>query len=119
MGEIYDLTQVPIIKAVNIKEQEDIFMAQQYMDVADYILLDGQEAGEGKRFNWSWLNDIHWEKPWILAGGLTAHNIFNAIRLTGAHIVDVSSGVEYEKGKKDPEKIADFIYQAHVADKNR
>ncbi len=115
VGEIYDLTQIPLIKAVNIKEQDDIFMAQQYTDVADYILLDGKEGGQGERFNWSWLNDIVWEKPWILAGGLTPYNIFNAISLTGTQMVDVSSGVEYEKAKKDPEKIAEFIYQAHAA----
>ncbi len=115
VGEIFDLTQLPIIKAVNIKEENDIFMAQQYSDVADYILLDGSKAGQGEKFNWAWLDDIEWEKPWILAGGLAPHNIFNAIRLTRAQIVDVSSGVEYEKGKKDPDKIADFIHEAHRA----
>ncbi len=118
VGEIYDLTNIPIIKAVNIIEPDDIFIAQQYEDVADYILLDGSKAGGGKRFNWAWLDDFQTEKPWILAGGLTPHNIFNAIKLTGAEIVDVSSGVEYEKGKKDVEKIAEFIYQAHGAENN-
>lgn len=120
VGEIYDMTEIPIIKAVNIKEEEDIFLAQQYDDVADYILLDapamgGQMGGTGHSFNWSWLEQLELEKPWILAGGLNPRNIFNAIRMTGAEIVDVSSGVEAERGIKDTDKIADFINEAHRA----
>lgn len=120
VGEIYDMTEIPIIKAINIKDEEDIFLAHQYDDVADYILFDAPQIGDqmggtGHRFNWSWLQDIELEKPWILAGGLTPQNIFNAVRMTGAQIVDVSSGVEAEKGIKDIDKIADFINEAHRA----
>lgn len=120
VGEIYDMTEIPIIKAINIHEEEDIFLAHQYDDVADYILFDAPQIGEqmggtGHHFNWSWLQDIELEKPWILAGGLTPQNVFNAVRMTGAQIVDVSSGVEASKGIKDTDKIADFINEAHRA----
>lgn len=120
VGEIYDMTEIPIIKAININEEEDIFLAHQYDDVADYILFDAPQIGEqmggtGHRFNWNWLQDMELEKPWILAGGLTPQNIFNAVRMTGAQIVDVSSGVEASKGIKDSDKIADFINEAHRA----
>lgn len=120
VGEIYDMTEIPIIKAIHISEEDDIFLAQQYDDVADYILFDAPQIGEqmggnGQRFNWAWLQDMALEKPWILAGGLNPQNIFNAIRMTGAQIVDVSSGVEATKGIKDTDKIADFINEAHRA----
>ncbi len=59
-------------------------------------------------FDWSLLQDVQFQKPWFLAGGLNAANVAEAIRITGAPMVDVSSGIETTPGRKSAEKIAAF-----------
>ena len=62
----------------------------------------------GLRFDWDLLAAYHGPLPWGLAGGLTPDNVAEAVRITGARLVDTSSGVESEPGTKDPGKIAAF-----------
>jgi phosphoribosylanthranilate isomerase len=69
-------------------------------------------GGNAVRFDWSLLKGWHSPRPWILAGGLDPTNVADAIRLSGAGAVDVSSGVESVKGVKDPELIHAFIQNA-------
>jgi phosphoribosylanthranilate isomerase len=70
-------------------------------------------GGNGLAFDWQLIAGRRWSVPWMLAGGLTPENVAEAIRLTGARQVDVSSGVESMPGFKDPVKIEDFIEAAH------
>ncbi len=96
-------TQLPVIKALIIKDEADIHRANQ--SAADLVLLDGG-VGEGKTFAWSLLKKMH--RPYLLAGGLDPSNIAQAVREMRPYGVDVSSGVETD-GWKDPEKIKMFV----------
>lgn len=107
------------IKAIPIKTREDIENALKYKDVADMLLFDAKvdgdvPGGEGKSFDWTLLSDTCHLSPdtWFLAGGLTVDNVKTAIEITGATMVDVSSGVESSRGIKDPELIKFFIKTA-------
>jgi phosphoribosylanthranilate isomerase len=97
-------TAKPIIKAFRISSIEDIACAQS--SSADFILLDGGSGGTGQSFDWSLLKDI--DRPYFLAGGLTAHNAAQAVRLFRPYAVDVSSGVETDR-LKDFLKMSGFV----------
>ncbi len=98
---------VPIIKAVRVRDAEDILSADK-LDV-DYILLDtyvkGLYGGTGKVFDWKMIPKI--SRPYFLAGGINSENIKSALNV-GAYCLDVSSGVEID-GKKDKEKIIEIV----------
>jgi phosphoribosylanthranilate isomerase len=100
------------IKAVKMRDDTDITaLTERYHD-ADALLLDAydpvMQGGTGGRFDWNLVPKIS-KKPIILAGGLDANNVNLAIKQTRPYAVDVSTGVESEKGKKDKSKIAAFI----------
>lgn len=106
---------LPVIKALGVATAEDVAAAQSYEDVADILLFDAKPApdaavpgGAGVQFDWDLLRDIS-AKHWMLSGGLDAENVAQALRRTGAPAVDVSSGVERERGVKDAEKISAFL----------
>lgn len=98
---------IPIIKAVRVKNTEDILAADKLS--VDYLLLDtytkGEYGGSGKTFDWKMIPEI--SKPYFLAGGLNIENIKSALTV-GAYCFDVSSGVETD-GKKDKEKIIEIV----------
>jgi len=103
---------MPYIKAVRMQNGIDINnIANQYSDAIALLLdayVEGIQGGTGETFDWSRIpNDI--EKPIILAGGLTPTNVSNAIQQVSPYAVDVSGGVESEKGIKDATKIAEFM----------
>tara|TARA_E500000178_G_C16723665_1_gene618319 strand:+ start:79 stop:720 length:642 start_codon:yes stop_codon:yes gene_type:complete len=106
---------VPIIKSIPIKTIEDFQKLSYYEKVCDIILLDSKPSnnsltgGTGKTFNWKLLKNISFEKEWMLAGGLNEENILDAIKITDAPIVDISSGLESSEGIKCPEKIKQFL----------
>ncbi len=109
----------PVMKAVGIGSEDDLAALADYAEVADQILVDARPAagadlpgGNGIAFDWRLLQGRNWPKPWMLAGGLTPENVAEAVRLTGAEQVDVSSGVESAPGIKDPERIAAFVRAA-------
>jgi phosphoribosylanthranilate isomerase len=111
---------LPVMKAVGVAGEEDLPALEAYGRVADQILVDAKPApgaelpgGNGLAFDWRLIAGRRWPVPWMLAGGLTAENVGEAIRLTGARQVDVSSGVESAPGFKDPVKIEDFLEAAH------
>jgi phosphoribosylanthranilate isomerase len=111
---------LPVMKAVGVAEEADLAALDAYGRVADQILVDAKPApgadlpgGNGLAFDWRLIAGRRWPVPWMLAGGLTAENVGEAIRLTGARQVDVSSGVESAPGFKDPVKIEDFLEAAH------
>ncbi len=108
-----------VIKAVRVKDKIDEQQLKPYLDL-NAILLDtyktGQLGGTGEVFDWRAVLVYNWENtPYILAGGLHAGNVAEAVRITKPFGVDVSSGVEKEPGKKDCEKLREFIYQARQA----
>ncbi len=102
-------------KAVAVKTAADIAASSTYRDVADLILFDAKTpdnaalpGGMGVRFDWRLLSGHRHAGPWGLSGGLDPSNVAEAIRVTGAPLVDVSSGVESAPGIKDVDKIAAF-----------
>ena len=106
-------------KAVPVRTRDDLGAAARYRGAADRILYDAKTppgtlpGGMGLRFDWRLLDGFAHPLPWALSGGLDAGNVADAIGLTGAPIVDVSSGVESVPGAKDVDKIAAFLQAAH------
>jgi phosphoribosylanthranilate isomerase len=110
---------LPVMKAVGVAGAEDLPQIEAYAAVADQILVDAKPpkgadlpGGNGLAFDWRLIAGRRWPVPWMLAGGLTPDNVAEAIRLTGARQVDVSSGVESAPGVKDPAKVAAFCRAA-------
>lgn len=102
----------PYIKAVRVQKAQDIIDACKAHPGARAILLDafvqGLRGGAGQAFDWSMIPEVS-DKPLILAGGLGIDNVFDANRIPGIAALDVSSGVEAEKGIKDAAKINAFF----------
>ncbi|WP_374333551.1 phosphoribosylanthranilate isomerase [Aestuariivirga sp.] len=123
IAEIARLTGKPVIKAIRVKDDADIAAAADYSTVASLILYDAKApetlgnalpGGNGHAFDWGLLEGE--QRPaFILAGGLTPENVSQAIRVTGAPVVDVSSGVESAPGVKDIGLIRKFIEAAKSA----
>ena len=112
----------PVMKAIKIATAEDANAAFAYTDVVDLILFDARApkdstrpGGHGAAFDWHLLDGIKGRLPFMLSGGLTPDNVAEAIRITGAPMVDVSSGVESRPGEKDPELIRRFLQAAKAA----
>jgi len=119
VAEIRARFGLPVMKAVGIADEADLAAIAGYAQVADQILIDAKPptgaalpGGNGLAFDWRLIAGRDWERPWMLAGGLTPANVAEAIRLTGARQVDVSSGVESAPGVKDADAIAAFIAAA-------
>ena len=119
VAEIRARYGLPVMKAVGIAEAGDLDAAFEYSLVADQILIDAKPpkdaalpGGNGLAFDWRLVAQRRWLRPWMLAGGLTPENVAQAIALTNARQVDVSSGVESAPGVKDPAKITAFVRAA-------
>lgn len=113
---------VKVIKVIAVGERADRDLIRRYDDIADMLLFDARPppdayrpGGNGVGFDWSLLAGLATKKPWLLAGGLTAGNVAQALRETGAPGVDVSSGVENAPGVKDKDKIAEFVAMVRAA----
>lgn len=108
----------PFTKALRVKNVTDLAAEVANFGDSTGILLDtfveGVYGGTGTRFDWSLLPAI--DKPIVLAGGLTVDNVAQAIRQVKPYAVDVSGGVELDKGIKDHKKVTDFIRQVRAAD---
>jgi phosphoribosylanthranilate isomerase len=108
----------PVMKALRVASAADIAAADEYLPAVDWLLFDAKPPPEMKNalpggnaisFDWSLIAGRGWSKPWMLSGGLNIGNLADAVRITGAKTVDVSSGVEDSPGRKNPEKIAAFL----------
>lgn len=113
---------LPVMKAVGVADQSDLAALDDYAAVADQLLVDAKPpkdgalpGGNGLAFDWRLIAGREWPVPMMLAGGLTPDNVAEAARLTGAQMVDVSSGVESAPGVKDLDKIAAFVKAAKGA----
>jgi phosphoribosylanthranilate isomerase len=112
----------PAMKALGVSERSDFAHARDYEGVADWLLIDAKPpkdasrpGGNGRPFDWRLARDFAPRLPWLLSGGLDAGNVGEAIALSGATGVDVSSGVERAPGVKDEGKIAAFAAAARAA----
>lgn len=122
--EIHQITGKPVIKAIKVGDMSDIAKAADYAGKASLILYDAKApesltnalpGGNGLAFDWSLLGSSSQSEGFILSGGLNPENVARAIRVTGAPIVDVSSGVERAPGQKDLGLIRKFIEAAKTA----
>ncbi|MEO0391022.1 MAG: phosphoribosylanthranilate isomerase [Pseudomonadota bacterium] len=116
VSEVKARTGLPVMKAVGIATQADLPALDSYARVADQLLVDAKPpptgvlpGGNGLAFDWQLLTGRRWPVPWMLAGGLNPDNVAEAVRVTGAPAVDVSSGVESAPGVKDPSRIEAFL----------
>jgi len=118
LDEINDRFGLPVMKAVKVETAADVAGARIYQDVADWLLFDAKApknmagalpGGNALSFDWKLLQDQDWTVPWMLCGGLDAANVAEAVKITGAAAVDVSSGVEDRPGHKDPARIRAFL----------
>jgi len=107
---------LPVMKALGVADADDVSAIADYAQIADQILVDAKPptgavspGGNGLSFDWRLLSTHRWSVPWMLAGGLTPDNVHEAIALTGAAQVDVSSGVETAPGVKAPHLISAFL----------
>ncbi|WP_028878333.1 phosphoribosylanthranilate isomerase [Terasakiella pusilla] len=114
--EVRQTFALPVMKALAIETKEDVIAAKAYDGVADLLLFDAKPpkgatrpGGNAIAFDWNLLKGTDWSVPWMLAGGLTVANVKDAVAQSGAKAVDVSSGVEAEKGVKSPELIQAFL----------
>lgn len=119
VAELRARTGLPVMKAVGIAGRGDLAQLDRFAAVADQLLVDAKPVpgaalpgGNGIGFDWTLIADRTWDVPWMLAGGLRPENVAEAVRLTGARQVDVSSGVESAPGQKDPDRIAAFLRAA-------
>ena len=113
---------LPVMKALPVAVKGDLDCVARYAAVADRLLFDARApreatrpGGLGNTFDWRLLQDINPGVPFMLSGGLDADNVGEALRVTRASAIDVSSGVERAPGVKDPDKIRAFIRAARMA----
>lgn len=120
--EIRNEFKLPIIKSIPIFEEKDLFILKEYSDDVDMFLFDTKSVSEkkynggtGLSFDWNLLKEnknwIDKLKPWILSGGLNPNNINNALKITNAKYIDVSSGIEYSLGKKSHNLMNKFVFK--------
>lgn len=114
--------RLPVIKALPIETRSDLSPIRIYAQIVDRLLFDARAprdatrpGGLGKPFDWRLLEGINPGVPYFLSGGLDVSNVAEALRITRAPAVDVSSGVERAPGVKDPEKIHAFVRAARQA----
>lgn len=108
-------TGLPVMKALGVGSADDLARIDDYAGVAHQILVDAKPpkganlpGGNGATFDWALLSGRRWSVPWMLAGGLTPENVGEALRISGATQVDLSSGIERAPGDKDPAKMRAF-----------
>lgn len=122
VAEIKARYGLPVMKAIGVADAGDLAAIDAYSLVADQLLIDAKPpkgadlpGGNGLAFDWRLLADRkYWTRPWMLAGGLTPDNVAEAVRLTGAKQVDVSSGVESAPGVKDAGLMKSFAAALEV-----
>jgi phosphoribosylanthranilate isomerase len=113
--------RLPVMKAIAVETRDDLACIPDYAEVADRLIFDARAprdatrpGGLGKPFDWRLLKNLDPPVPFMLSGGLNRDNVAEAIAITGAGGVDVSSGVERAPGEKDPDLIRGFIRAARA-----
>ena len=118
VAEIRERFGLPVMKAIKVADADDLEQVHGFLRAADWLLFDAKPppgmtgalpGGNALSFEWSLLIGHGWGRPAMLSGGLDADNLAEAVRLSGVRAVDVSSGVEDRPGRKNPDKIRDFL----------
>lgn len=116
--DIRERTGLPVMKVIKVANAADVEATHAYAGAVDWLMFDAKApkdmknalpGGNALAFDWTLLSAQEWPVPWMLAGGLNADNVTEAVLASGATIVDVSSGVEAEPGRKDPDRIRAFL----------
>jgi phosphoribosylanthranilate isomerase len=122
VGAVRSRFRLPVMKALPIATRADLAPIAHYEAIADRLLFDARAPREATRpgglgmpFDWHLLENLKLAVPFMLSGGLDAGNVAEALRITRAPSVDVSSGVERTPGEKDPDKIRAFVRAARAA----
>ncbi len=122
VGDLKKRYRLPVMKALAVEAKPDLAFIEDYAGVADWLLFDARApreatrpGGLGQTFDWTLLRDIDCAVPFMLSGGLDSGNVAEALRITQAPAVDVSSGVEQKPGEKDPDKIRAFVRAARAS----
>lgn len=109
-------TGIEVIKVLSVSEASDIAPAKDFDGAVAHLMFDARPpkgsvlpGGVGARFDWTLMSGRKFQRPWFLAGGLDPWNVAEAVSLSGAPVVDVSSGVERGPGLKDPALITAFL----------
>jgi phosphoribosylanthranilate isomerase len=106
------------MKAIKVASPKDIDTAEEYLGSVDWLMFDAKApremtgalpGGNALSFDWTLLAGRTWPVPWMLAGGINPDNVAAAVQTSGTKVVDVSSGVETEPGRKDPARIEAFL----------
>jgi len=115
-ADIRERFAVDVMKVIRVAGPDDLADVPAFEPVADWLMFDSKPpkgatrpGGNAVAFDWRILAGKTWQRPWMLSGGLDASNVAEAVRLTGARSVDVSSGVETAPGVKDPRIIRTFL----------
>ena len=118
-NEVRERFGLPVIKVLAVQGPDDLAAAKAYQGVADRLMFDAKPSedasrpgGNARAFDWRVLKNQTFALPWLLAGGLTAENLAEAVKTSGAVAVDVSSGVEDAPGVKNVDKIRAFLAAA-------
>lgn len=124
VARVRDIKQrfgLPVMKAIPVETAADLAPLSGYAAVCDRILFDARApkdatrpGGLGATFDWHLLRDLKLDLPFMVSGGLSAGNVHEAVRITGAGGVDVSSGVERAPGVKDSDMIREFVRAARA-----
>jgi len=118
VAAIKNFTGLPVMKAIHIGNSADLVEIERFAGIADKILFDAKvpenmenslPGGNAISFDWTIFGNRAWQENWMLSGGLTANNVVEAIKVSGAGSVDVSSGVEAMPGQKDTKLIETFL----------
>ena len=116
LAEIRSKFGLPVMKAVAIACEDDLAKARNYENCADMLLFDAKPppgasrpGGNALSFDWALVAGQDWKLPWMLAGGIDLENLAQAVQISGASAIDVSSGVEDPPGIKSPAKITELL----------
>jgi phosphoribosylanthranilate isomerase len=109
---------IPIIKAIAISKQNDLSKVEIFAEHVDYFLLDNKNPGSGNSFNWSFLKNFKSPKPYFLSGGINISNVDEAIKIANPYAIDISSGIEEQKGIKSSKLIIDILTKLNSLNAN-
>ena len=122
VAETKAIADAGVIKVIPIATASDLEAAATYQEVAEHLMFEtkppdgaSRPGGHGATFDWSLLSGLRFARPWFLAGGLDPDNVAAAVAISGAPMVDVSSGVEGPGGLKDPALIGRFLAAAQAS----
>lgn len=113
--DIKTRTSLKVMKAISVQKDVNMQHIEAYEVVSDWLLFDTkttEHGGSGQSFDWLLLKGHEFKRPWMLAGGINTANIEEACALLSPSAIDISSGVESQKGVKDPKKIKEFLVKA-------